>query len=173
MRLVGHKKIVRWLDERLQHLDAYVYPRIPRGQSRLVEVLGHFPTGTDDAGSKRLPKLRTAHRSMSFGDAPLQLTENDVSHEFLVRIPWGVSGTGGFIFYAVLETLTEDQAVFRALYHVGRLDDGSRVYAWKGYRFGMNRRDVRGREVRRGDEGQVQASERRVAVTKVLHPEVP
>lgn len=170
---MGHKKIVRWLDERLHHLDAYVYPRIPRGHGRLVEVLGHFPIGTDDAGNRRLPKLRTTHRSLSIGDKPLELTANDINREFLVRVPWGVSGTGGFVFYAVLETLTEDQAAFRALYHVGRLDDGSRVYAWKGYRFGMNRRDVRGREVRRGDEGQVQARERRVSVTKVLDPEVP
>lgn len=155
---------VKWLAKWLSYLDDYTCGKPRRRGGPLREVRAHLPSGYDETGQRRLPKLRIARRSLSLPDTQLQLTAADVGREFLVRVPWGVSTIGGFVFFVALDCLTETQAVFRTLYHVGRLEDGSRVYTWNGYRFGINRRDVRGREVVRGDAGQVRA-QARVGVT--------
>lgn len=172
MRLVSHGKVRAWLEERLLALEAYTFPPTPREKRGVPEVREHLPDRPDGEPRTKTQKLRFARGSMSLGDMPLNLEPDDIGKRFLVRIPWGVSMTGGFVFYAVLENLTESQAVFRALYHVGRLDDGSRVYAWKGYRFNMGRGDVRGREVQGSEGGPVKAKPR-VEVERAPRPTVP
>jgi len=170
--MTSDKQAVRWIEGRIHDLDPYVYPRLPRTRSRIVEVVGHFSGawGLSPNGEPR--ELKCARRSFSFGDLPLRLTEGDLGREFLVRIPWGVSHTGGFVFYARLEALTETSAVFEALYPVGMLDDGSRVYAWRGYRFSLNVNEVRGKEVVDGDAGEIRAQARTEGAT-VPGPAVP
>ena len=119
-----------------------------------------------------MPKLKLSNVSMSKDDVPLFLTEEDVGRRFLVRVPWGVSMTGGFVFLVSLERLTESHAIFKALYHVGRMADGSRVYAWEGYTFSVGRGEVYGREVQKEADGPVNAKAR-VEIQRGTRPALP
>lgn len=119
----------------------------------IPEVRDYLPERVDGSTCLKTVEVRFSRRSLSIGDVPLRLGPGDVDGEFLVRLPWGYTAWGGFVFYVRLENLTEDHAIFKTLYHVGRLDDGSRVYAYKGFGFNLRRDEVYGRRVVRGAEG--------------------